>query len=267
MDGDGLVDRRVEAAVPLVDQRRQRQEIGVEQLRQLAPLLDDGDERVVVADRPQDTGVGRVAGLALAPGGETELLEEDPGHLLGRAQLELLPGELEGLCLELLDALAEARGDLAHPVGVDPDPGVLHVGEHRGERELDLVVQLLRAPFPQARTELGREPSRRLRATDEGGGLLLGRRGRDELQPVLAREVVELVAGAPGIDEVRGDQRVVRRRAAEPEELRVVRRDLRAAHGRPQLVAARSRRRRPRRRSRSRRARRPSRDRPGRSPA
>ena len=217
----------MEATVPLGDQLRQRQEIGVEELRQLAPLLDDRDERVIVADRPQHTGVGRVPGLALAAGGELELLEEDPRELLGRAELELLAGVLVRLRLELLDALAEARGDLAHAVGVDPDPGVLHVGEHRGERQLDLVVELLGAPLAQTRPEQRRETADGLRAPDERGGLLLGRGHRHELQAVLAREVVQLVAGAAGIDEIRGDQRVVRGRPAEPQELRVVRRDRR----------------------------------------
>ena len=103
--GDRLVDRRVQPAVPLVDQLGQRQQVRVEELRQLAPLLDDRDERVVVADRPQDAGVGRVAGLALAPGGELELLEEDPGELLRRAELELLARVLVRLRLELLDPL------------------------------------------------------------------------------------------------------------------------------------------------------------------
>ena len=50
---------------------------------------------------------------------------------------------------------------------------------------------------------------------------------------MLAREVVELVAGAARVDEVGGDQRVVGRRATEPQELRVVGRDLGVAERRP----------------------------------
>ena len=103
------------------------------------------------------------------------------------------------------------------------------VREHDGERQLDLVVEPLRAPLAQPRAQLRGEPSRRLGAPDERGGLLLGGRLGDELDAVLAGEVVELVAGAARVDEVGGDERVVRRRAAEAQALRVVRANLRRA--------------------------------------
>jgi hypothetical protein len=124
----------VEAPVAVVDQLGQRQEVRVEELRQLAPLLDDRDDRVVVPDRAEDARVGRVPRLALPPGRQLELLEEDPRELLRRAELERLAGEVERGRLELLDPLREPRRDLAHPVRVDPDPRVLHVGEDDGER-------------------------------------------------------------------------------------------------------------------------------------
>ena len=44
---------------------------------------------------------------------------------------------------------------------------------------------------------------------DERGGLLLGRRLRLELEAVLGGQVVERVLGARGLDQVRGEQRVV----------------------------------------------------------
>ena len=175
--------------------------------------------------------------LPLRPDVSSELLEEDPRELLGRAELELLARVLVRLRLELLDALGEARSDLTHAVGVDPDPGVLHVGEHRGERQLDLVVELLGAPLAHARAEQRREAANGLRAPDEGGGLLLGRGHRHELEAVLAREVVELVAGAAGIDEVGGDQRVVGRTpgrgAAASRRARRASSGLRRGEGRP----------------------------------
>ena len=73
--GDGLVERRVEPSVTLRDQRRQRQQIGVEQLRVLAPLLDHRHDLVLGADPAQDAAVGRVARLSLAARLEAELLE------------------------------------------------------------------------------------------------------------------------------------------------------------------------------------------------
>jgi hypothetical protein len=62
--------------------------------------------------------------------------------------------------------------------------------------------------------------------TDEQRGRLLRRRVRLELDAVLGHEVVELVLGATGIDEVRRDHRVVGNGSAKPQQLRVVRDDL-----------------------------------------
>src|SRR5439155_24881989 len=103
--GDRLVDRRVEAAAALVDQRRQRPEVRVEELRVFPPLLDHLDDRVLAADRPEDARVGRIAGLALPPGGQRELLEQDARGLLRRPEHELLAAEFERPRLELLDAV------------------------------------------------------------------------------------------------------------------------------------------------------------------
>ena len=121
--GDRLVDRRMQAAVR-PEQRGQRLEIRVEQLRELAPLLDDRDDLVVAPDRPQHLAVRRVPGLPLATGRQLELLEQDAAQLHGRADDELLAGELVRPCLELLDPVAKPCRDLTHAVRVDADAGV-----------------------------------------------------------------------------------------------------------------------------------------------
>src|SRR5207302_1721974 len=141
---------RVQPAV-LSEQRRQRPEVRVEQLRQFAPLLDDLDDRMLVPDRAQHARVRRVAGLALPPRRQLELLEEDARELLRRAEHELLARELERLRLELLDSVREPRRDLPHAIRVDLDAGVFHRREHGGERKLDAVVQLLAAALAQTR--------------------------------------------------------------------------------------------------------------------
>ena len=64
--GGRLVEGRVQSAVPLRDQLRQRPEVRVDQLRELAPLLEHADDLVLAADRAEHARVGRVAGLALA---------------------------------------------------------------------------------------------------------------------------------------------------------------------------------------------------------
>src|SRR5918912_1214530 len=94
-------------AVLVRDEARQRLEVGVQELRVLTPLLDHGDDLVVAADRAQDARVGRVARLALPPGRQLELLEEDPRDLLRRAEHELLARELVGPRLELLETVME----------------------------------------------------------------------------------------------------------------------------------------------------------------
>ena len=126
----------------LADQARQRPEVGVQELRVLPPLLDHANDLVLAADRPQDAGVGRVAGLALPARRQAQLLEQDPGDLLGRAEHELLARELVRAGLELLDLVGQAGGDLAHAVGVDANARVLHRRKDGGERQLDLAVEL-----------------------------------------------------------------------------------------------------------------------------
>src|SRR5207247_4596988 len=86
--GDGLVEGRVQAAV-LADQRRQRAEVRVDQLRQLAPLLDRRDDLVRGADRAQDARVRGAGGLAFATGGQLELFEQAGGDVVGGAEAGL----------------------------------------------------------------------------------------------------------------------------------------------------------------------------------
>ncbi len=137
--GSRLVERRVQAAIRLRDQQRQRAEIRVDELRELAPLLDHLDDLVLAAERAKHARVGRVAGLAFATRCQLQRLEQDPGDLLRRADQELLAGELQRVCLQFFDSVGEAGRDLAHAIGVDLDARVLHRCEHGGEGQLDLA--------------------------------------------------------------------------------------------------------------------------------
>ena len=87
----------------------QRVEVGVLQLRQLAPALDLVDDLVLVADLGEDARVGREAGLAAPLLGQPELVEEHLAELLRRADRELAPGELVDLGLQRLDLLRPSR--------------------------------------------------------------------------------------------------------------------------------------------------------------
>ena len=111
--GGRLLERRVQAAV-VADPVRERVEVGLGELGQLAEALDLGDDRVLVADRLQHLGVGAEAGLAAALAAELELLEEHRAELLRRADDELLAGQLPDLALEL-DHVAPGSGSRPSP--------------------------------------------------------------------------------------------------------------------------------------------------------
>ncbi len=149
--------------------------------------------------------------MPLRPGVSAELLEEDVPDLLGRAEHELLARELVRARLELLDHLAEPRGDLAHPVLVDLDAGLLHRGQHRRERQLDPAVERLHVALADPLEQEVAQPERGGGVADERSGLLLGRRIRLELQAVLRLELYERILGPGGLDQVREEQRVVDR--------------------------------------------------------
>jgi hypothetical protein len=75
---------------------------------------------------------------------------------------------------------------------------------------------VLAAALAHALEQRRGEPARDLGMADERGRLVVRRRDGDRLDPVLAREVVELVRRTPGIDQVREDHRVLRRLHRQP---------------------------------------------------
>ena len=125
---DGLQERRVDAPLA-VGQRGQHVEVGLRELVELAPALDPGDDRVLVADRLQHARVGGEAGLAAALARQPELLEQHLAELLRRAEHELLPRQVPDLALERGDLLVDALLDLGQALGVEPDARALHVAQ------------------------------------------------------------------------------------------------------------------------------------------
>ena len=184
---------------------------------------------MVGPDRAEHARVGRVARLALAPRGQLELLEEDPRELLRRAEHELLARELVRLRLELLDPVAQPRRDLAHPVLVDLDAGVLHRRQHRRQRQLDVAVQVLGAALREPVAEQRREPARALARPARAPSSPPPPRGSGTGSTPYSRTRSSTAYSArPGLDQVRGDHRVVDRLEREPRQrLEVVRDHLR----------------------------------------
>jgi hypothetical protein len=70
----------------------QRLEVGVEQLGELAPLLDGRHDGMPVAQTAEHARVGGIPGLALLAGLQAEAHEEDLGELLWRGHGEVLAG-------------------------------------------------------------------------------------------------------------------------------------------------------------------------------
>ena len=240
-----------------VDQLGQGVEVGVLQLRQLAPALDLGDDLVLVADLGEHPGVGREARLAAALLGQAELVEEDLAELLRRADRELVAGELEDLALELGDSLRHALADLRQALGVElarrrapsrPAPRSA-ASRRRSAGARARTPRGARAGGRRARSPGGRRwrdrapprPPRRKRQLAVG---VCSRRSRREAG--VRRELVEVVGAARRVDQVGGDHRVVLRgrgcpgrrrpagrRARRRRGLRVVRRSAAGPRGSP----------------------------------
>ena len=139
--GVGLQERRVQPAV-VADPGRQRVEVGLHELGQLAPALDLGDDLVLVADRLQHAGVGREAGLAAALARQAELDEQHLGELLRRADHELLARQVPDLALELLGVDPDRARGLLQPPRVELDADLLGLPQDVHERDLDVGQQV-----------------------------------------------------------------------------------------------------------------------------
>ena len=181
-----LVEGGVDPARLRIDQVRQRVQVGVLELGELAPALDLGDDLVLVADLGEHARVGREAGLAAPLLGQPQLFEEDLAELLRRADRELVAGELVDLALELGDPLRHALADLRETLRVELDAGALHGGEHLDQRHLDLVEHALEPELLDLLALAGGELE---------GQAGLGRRDRRWARPRRASESCSLSRG------------------------------------------------------------------------
>ena len=147
--GHQLIERAVHAPRVGVDVLRQRLQVGVEQLGELAPLLHGRHYGVLPAQPAQHAGIRGVARLALLAVLQAKAPEEHLGQLLRRSHRELDPGETDDLVVQLVDTVAQPGRDLAQAVGVHLDAGRLHLGEHAHHRQLDLAEALRKRVWGQ----------------------------------------------------------------------------------------------------------------------
>ena len=201
----GLVEQGVEPAVR-PDQRRQRLDVRRPQLGVDPPVEHGLDDRVDAAQLLEHRGVGRVAGLGLAALRQAQLDEQDVAQLLRRADRELVADGGVDLALEPLDLGGELALQRRKRLLVEGDPGRLHAGEDRDQRELDLLEQPVHAVVVQRLVE--RRPDgdggQGLEARD-GRGRQAGGRGREHEVEALGDDVGDLLRPQRGVDEIGGD--------------------------------------------------------------
>ena len=206
------MERRVEPAVLLRDQRRQRLDVGRAELRVDPPLEELVDHRVGRPELLEDRRVGREAGLRLAALRQVQLEEQDLLELLGAAQVELVADVDVDLPLEPLDLAPELLVERGEGLAVEGDPDRLHPGQDRDQRQLDLAEQPVELRVGEAALERLPDGERRQRLeTGPGGGRQLRRR-RQDLVEVLGDDVGDRLAAQRRVQDVRGDLGVERDR-------------------------------------------------------
>ena len=216
-----------------------------------------------VAELLEHARVGRELSLGrLLPGLQAELLVQDLPQLRRRVEVELLAGLRVDLGLQRRHAVADRLPHLLEVVDVEPDAARLHAGEHRRERQLDVVEQAAEPLLVDALLHHGREqrdrgglgrarlrhgasanscPSPSSVSLDRpehvGAEVGLGERA----QRVVGRRRVEQVAGEQRVERDAGD-RAARAKRHPLERLRVVRPLRRAGVGEERPRAGRLRR-------------------------
>ena len=212
--------RRVDAAVAWIDEPRERLEVGRVQLVELAPAEQGVDDRVGVAQLLEHAGVGRQLALGrLLARLQAELVVQDLPKLGRRVQVELLAGLRVDLGLQRGHAVADRLAHLLEVRDVERDPAGLHPGEHRGERELDVLEEPAEPLGVDLLLHHGGEQRDGGRLGGGGApgrlpeqlplGLVLDRAQHVGAQVRLA-EAPERVVGRRGIEQVAGEHRVER---------------------------------------------------------
>ena len=93
--------------------------------------------------------IRRVAAFRLLDGRKAEFFKEDLAQLLGRVDVEFLPGIAENIRLIFLDADLEHIAERDERHLVDEHAPRLHPRQHRAKGQLDLIIELLHAALAQ----------------------------------------------------------------------------------------------------------------------
>ena len=181
---------------------------------------------MLLAQRLQSVGVGRVAGLRPLADRKAKVFEQHLRELLRGVEVELLARDLLDLRLDRRQLRPELVLHLLEIRDVDGDPLGLHVREYTGERKFDLVEEIVDAqishlglePRPEVEDRLS-SPGGELRGVAVGDGGGLPRRatcaqqllGADELHTQkVVRQVLEARIPRARPQEVGGQKRAER---------------------------------------------------------
>ncbi len=219
--GHRLVVAGVDAPGARVDLLRQLVGVGALELAQGAVLHDHLGQRVILLGQFGQHAFrgGRLAAGGLGDYRAAELVIEDRAELLGRAEVELLAGNIEGLAFQLHQLVAQLDALLAEQLRIDQRTVALDARQHRHQRHLDLgqhleqrwrLLQLAEQGLVQAQGDIGVLGSvgPRLFDGDLVEGQLLGTLAGDVLEAdgaaaeVLERQAVHVVSGGGGVEHI-----------------------------------------------------------------
>ena len=152
--------------------------------------------------------------------GQAQLAEEDLPQLLGGVDVEGSPGGVIDPLLQPADGAGKALAEVRQCLGVHQKAPLLHPGQHRAERQLYGMIQLLHAQLLQLGGEgliqglhggavavEGRP--RRSGIRQRGKGIRLQMQGLGQFFIIVGHEQpLEVVASGGGIQQIGGQRRV-----------------------------------------------------------
>ena len=211
--GEGLVEGGVDAAVGGADVLGEAVDIGVFELHAGAPIEEEVDDGVAVADFEEELFVGGIlaAGGALDGGVERQFAKEELAHLLGAGEVDASTGEAAELQLQADNLALELVAEAAEGGRVEPHAQLLHLEEDLAQRLLALGQEFALATRLHLRPERGIEAEGGVGPFAEGrfAGATAGHR-REGLAQGLGGHVGELVA-VGGLQQVVLEEGVVDR--------------------------------------------------------
>ena len=162
--GARLAERRMDASAHRIDELGQRVDVRRLELGQLAMLEDQSDDGMLLTQSFQRVRVSRVTGLRALADRQPQVLEENLRELLRRVQVELLPRDIFDFLLDRRELRTKLVLHLLEVGHVDGDALTLHIGEHAGERQLDLVEEIVDSKIAHLSLESRTQVENRFRA-------------------------------------------------------------------------------------------------------